>query len=496
MGCGASTSRPQHPSPRPLVPQLGTASSVTPRAQIEQWPQPETGPKADLRPGDAVTYEGRAYTIQYITSKGKLDLRADCGDVEYGIDLAAVARCTSAQVGSVVLLDGVRCKVQYVTSKGLLDLKAVEGGDVHYGVDPAAVRMLEVDATPAAAFGRCWSIAVFPEIQAAVASKEYALSPARIELLGGPLVKVMGSGARLFKCHLDGGSEVLAAKLLPATAHGHKVTEMTAEIALCRHLVHQPHAHIVRFELLAERVEIASERYLAIVMEMVPVTLLDLIQTRAAAMPRRPFGSVRLAAIAANLAAALDHLHSVCHPPMLHRDVKPLNICFPANAFEADLESDALDTSAGVPTTALDSGLRLIDVGEAALSAVPIVDYVGTPVITPPEMFLGEPHHSAADVWGFGIVLLWCLLLEPSNVGPMGSMSMPEWEACVTASPHASLAVFEEPTGGGRPWPAALEPFAALARRCLARSPAERPTAREAEASCIEIALSVHELES
>jgi hypothetical protein len=95
----------------------------------------------------------------------------------------------------------------------------------------------------------------------------------------------------------------------------------------------------------------------------------------------------------------------------------------------------------------------LIDVGEAALSAVPIVDYVGTPVITPPEMFLGEPHHlhhSAADVWGFGIVLLWCLLLEPSNVGPMGSMSMPEWEACVTASPHASLAVFEEPTGGGR----------------------------------------------
>ena len=152
-----------------------------------------------------------------------------------------------------------------------------------------------------------------------------------------------------------------------------------------------------------------------------------------------------------------------------------------------------------MPNTALDSGPRLIDVGEAALSAVPIVDYVGTPVITPPEMFLGEPHHlhlSAADVWVLGIVLLWCLLLEPSNVGPMGSMSMPEWEACVTASPHAALAVFEEPTGGGRPWPAALEPFAALARRCLARSPAERPTAREAEARCIEIALSVHELES
>ncbi len=102
-------------------------------------------------------------------------------------------------------------------------------------------------------------------------------------------------------------------------------------------------------------------------------------------------------------------------------------------------------------------------------------------------MFAGEPHHTAVDVWAVGIVLQWCLQLEPSTVGPMGAMSMPEWEACVTAAP-AALAVFDTPTGGAQLWPAALEPFAALARRCLARQPAERPSAREVEASCVEIA--------
>jgi hypothetical protein len=56
-----------------------------------------------------------------------------------------------------------------------------------------------------------------------------------------------------------------------------------------------------------------------------------------------------------------------------------------------------------------------------------------------------------------------------------------------------TLACNTSPGTVARGLPAALEPFAALARRCLARSPAERPTAREAEASCIEIALSVHD---
>ncbi len=202
----------------------------------------------------------------------------------------------------------------------------------------------------------------------------------------------MASGRR------SGGVQVLAAKLLPATAHEHKRSEMEAEIAICRQLVHQPHARLVRFALLAERVEIERAPYLAIVMEYVPVTLLDLIQARAACAPARPFSPARLAAIVANLAAALDHLHCAFDPPMMHRDVKPLNVCFPQDALDADLAADeaahaAPDPSGsglhaaaeGAPGTApaLESGLRLIDVGEAASSAAPLVDFVGTPVRSP-----------------------------------------------------------------------------------------------------------------
>ena len=55
----------------------------------------------------------------------------------------------------------------------------------------------------------------------------------------------------------------------------------------------------------------------------------------------------------------------------------------------------------------------MIDVGEAALSAVPIVDYVGTPVITPPEMFLGEPHHSGQRGGRVGIGHRVAMVLAP-----------------------------------------------------------------------------------
>ena len=54
-------------------------------------------------------------------------------------------------VGSTVLLDGVKYAVQYVTSKGMLDLKS-DSGDVRYGVDPATVTVAEPEA-PAGFFG-------------------------------------------------------------------------------------------------------------------------------------------------------------------------------------------------------------------------------------------------------------------------------------------------------------------------------------------------------
>ena len=373
-------------------------------------------------------------------------------------------------------MDGLRYKVQNVTSQGLLDLKSVGENDVkYYGVAPTSVIVLQAEPEsstedpPATILDAAEAIA-----------PERAVSSAHIELLGEPLVKVMGSFARLYKCHLNGGTEALAAKVLLESTAEHKRSDMLAEIAICRELL--PHPRLVRFDLLAERVEIEREIYLAIVMEFVPVTLMQRIQERASAQPSRPFTPLELAAIIANLAAALDHMHTASAIPIMHRDVMPLNVCFPADVLET------AQTEPGTPAMApLDSGLRLIDLGEAAMSTEPLVDFVGTPVITPPEMFASEPHHTPVDIWAVGMIILWCLLLEPMTTGPMGAKTMTEWEASVRASP-AALPVFEVQTGGEPPWPAFLEPFAALARRCLAHDPAERPTARQVEASCVEIA--------
>lgn len=55
----------------------------------------------------------------------------------------------SMQTGQVVLLDGKRCTVQYVNSKGLLDLR-IDGDDgVAYGVDPATVTIVTDAVQPA-----------------------------------------------------------------------------------------------------------------------------------------------------------------------------------------------------------------------------------------------------------------------------------------------------------------------------------------------------------
>ena len=113
-------------------------------------------------------------------------------------------------------------------------------------------------------------------------------------------------------------------------------------------------------------------------------------------------------------------------------------------------------------------------------------------------MFACEPYHTPADVWALGMIVQWCLLLA----NPMGEMMMPEWEACISASP-ARLPVFAQhqqqqqqllpasnkPQGAvaQATWPAELEPMAAVARRCLVRQPAERPSARQVQTSCQEL---------
>lgn len=470
MGCGASTAaQPSKSSTR-----LGQASSITPQSQGGANPPAELS-TSGCHQGGEVFIGSTAYRVQYVSSKGLLDLRAG-DEVLYSVDPATVT--IAATAGSTVELDGARFTVQYVTSSGTLDLKSADG-DVRYGVDATTVKVVQGSAppppaeTPEPAADKANVAAATPS------ATELVVSSARIQLLGEPLSKVMGSGASLYRCLLDGDAEERAAKLLPiSTMEGQREelsSEMLAELRLCREL---RHSGIVRFDLLAECVEVGGARYHAIVMEFVPVTLDELIAARAMAQPPRPFGARRLAALIGSLAATLHHLHAECGTAIVHGDLKPQNLCFPAGALEQDAADD--DDS--------DLGLKLIDFGAACRSAEPMgPEFSGTIVTMPPESFACEHYHAPADIWAVGILLQWALLLRD----PMGEKLIPEWEACVSAAP-AALPVFSEPTGGERAWGTALEPLAALARRCLAHDAGDRPTAQQVAATCREIAAGAH----
>lgn len=323
---------------------LGSAAIIAPVVQntgkSEGGPRPlssasmsTAGPAgASLAPeqGAVVLLDGTQWRVQYVTSRGLLDLRSeDGGDVRYGVAPSKVTLVPTAD--ATVRLDGTLWRVQYVTSRGLLDLRSEDGSDVRYGVDASAVAL--VSAAP-----REQSL---PAAAAAPAAEEPPLPPAdlpvcdaRLELLAGEPLGTGGSGARVVRCHLDGGTEELAAKLLPwRGSFESKRDDMLEELRLCADLAH---ASIVRFALLAPVLHVAGVPYLAMVMECVPVTLANLIDSRRAASPApRPFSARRLGAIFGELADALDYLHA--RPlPILHRDVKPLNICFAATAIDDD----------------------------------------------------------------------------------------------------------------------------------------------------------------
>jgi len=457
-----------------------------------------------------VLVDSQQFTVQYVSARGLLDLRADkdidpdksiSSRVRYGVDPSTVtliagaappsATATAPQhlehaglAGSHVLFGGERCKVQYVTSRTFwhrLDLQ-LPSGDVQYGVDPAAVTVLDDGGAEPSAIDPPPALSSAPPV---------VVSSAVIEPLGERLSRVMGSGASVFRCHMDGGPRELACKLLPCDAMAHKREDMLVEMDLCKQL---HHAHIVKFELVAECVLVQGAMHLAMVMEFVPVTLEYLIARRKA--EGRPFKVARLAAIIGELASALHYLHAECGPPIVHGDIKPQNVCFHAAALAEDVASDTADNASvvalddavgadgadggGGPAASGEmsgeTGLRLIDFGAAVASAEPVHEFVGTLATVPPEMFAGEAYHTPADVWSMGMLIQWCLLLD----NPMGEQTIPQWEACVSSTP-AELPVFAPMP---HQWPQELEPMAALARRCLAHNPAARPSAGQVQESC------------
>lgn len=159
-------------------------------------------------------------------------------------------------------------------------------------------------------------------------------------------------------------------------------------------------------------------------------------------------GSVPPAAamrIAAQVASAVAAIHAAA---VVHCDIKPANVMLTRN------------------------GVKIVDFGIAtAARAEPAPSepfrLLGTPAYLAPERITGNDVRAPADVYALG-VLLYRLLAD-----------RPPWHVDTTTQmlvAHVSAPPEPMPARAGIP------PFVTtLASRCLAKDPASRPTAREAE---------------
>ncbi|MET8152051.1 serine/threonine-protein kinase [Actinoplanes sp. NPDC049668] len=145
--------------------------------------------------------------------------------------------------------------------------------------------------------------------------------------------------------------------------------------------------------------------------------------------------------VGAQVAAALAAAHA---DGIVHRDVKPANV---------------MVTSAGV---------KLVDFGiSAAIGALDGADgqLLGTPAYLAPERIEGGPVQPATDVYALGLLMYLALAGQ-----------MP-WEAS-TVTQMVKAHVYAKPAG--LPAIPGLPPVAArLVSRCLAKRPADRPSAIE-----------------
>jgi len=169
--------------------------------------------------------------------------------------------------------------------------------------------------------------------------------------------------------------------------------------------------------------------------------------------------------VARDVARGLAYLHEV---GIMHRDVKASNIML-----------------------ARDGGAQLSDFGEAA-SAYDDAEFThignhqpirpiprGTLLYAPPELLRCEPHDSAVDVWSLGMVVIELMANQPLFDLWKENQATTNPTTATTDSPPQSTLDSTQACG----WRPSLEPWdhtvlARLVDRCLAKSPASRPSMR------------------
>jgi serine/threonine protein kinase len=131
---------------------------------------------------------------------------------------------------------------------------------------------------------------------------------------------------------------------------------------------------------------------LCIVMEYVPQVLTTLL-TAYNPFAAQPLGIRSLLSIAKQLMQAVMYLHDHGH---VHCDIKPQNILYKSSTTEdGKIE------------------IRLADFGSCIVDTGDCNDYIVTRPYRPPEVMLGVPLTSAADVWSCGCVIMELILGAP-----------------------------------------------------------------------------------
>ena len=177
----------------------------------------------------------------------------------------------------------------------------------------------------------------------------------------------------------------------------------------------------------------------------VPYLVLELVEGRSVSELLRdgPLPCRDALRAGAQVAAALAAVHA---RGVVHRDVKPDNVML------------------------TDRGAKLVDFGISAtageLDLGPDRELLGTPAYLAPERLEAGPVRPACDVYGLGLLLYKSL----TGALPWPRVELPELLAAHRYAEPAAL-----------PWLPGLPPeVAELYHRCLAKSPADRPTSAEA----------------
>ena len=248
------------------------------------------------------------------------------------------------------------------------------------------------------------------------------------EVGGYQLAGRLGEGGQgvVFLAVSSTGTRV-ALKVLPATTDSQVRSRFLKEVAAAQRVARFCTAQVLDAGIFERRPFIVSEY-------VDGPSLVEVVEQDG------PRGGAALERLAVATLTALGAVHAA---GMVHRDFKPGNVLLgPDGPVVIDF---GLATVPGMTTTGLS--------GPAAM---------GTPAYMAPEQLAGERVTAAADMWSWADSMTFA-----------GTGKLPFTGESLTAMAFAILN--GEPSVGRLP-----EPLGCLVRRCLAKDPAARPSARDA----------------